>query len=194
VNSDRTSQDVFLPNPPELMGARFGEHDAILERERAGMLPFLAKDHRPKGAQPRDLPVDVQHLGFEERDDILRGHRRRVGQIVACLLHRSIYVAPLMRREVEIVNELGLHARPAAEFVRCVQKFESEITIHKGDQLFYGGSILEVLSANLDCGAKVELQAVGSDAREALDQLARLLLEFREQEERGVGEGARRES
>ena len=91
-----------------------------------------------------------------------------------------------MRREVEILNELGLHARPAAEFVRCVQGFESEITIRKGEDHFSGGSILEVLSANLDCGARIVLEAIGSDAEKALDRLEDLLLEFKRQEERGL--------
>ena len=87
-----------------------------------------------------------------------------------------------MRKEVQIVNELGLHARPAAEFVRCVMKFESEITIRKGEESYSGASILEVLSANLDCGAKVTLEAIGPDATKALNELEALLQHFREEE------------
>ncbi len=83
-----------------------------------------------------------------------------------------------MEREVEIVNELGLHARPASEFVRCAQRFEADITIHKGPETFSALSILEVLSANLDCGARVLLVAEGPDARQALDALAKLIAEF----------------
>ena len=90
-----------------------------------------------------------------------------------------------MRREVEIVNELGLHARPAAEFVRRVQSFKCEVFICKGDARFSAESILEVLSANLDCGTRVILEATGPDEQQALDRLAELLQEFRRQEERG---------
>jgi len=89
-----------------------------------------------------------------------------------------------MRREVEILNELGLHARPAAEFVRAVQKFTCEVTICKDEERFSASSILEVLSANLDCGARVVLEAEGEDAEEALNRLAELLHEFKEQEEK----------
>jgi phosphotransferase system HPr (HPr) family protein len=89
-----------------------------------------------------------------------------------------------MRKEVEILNPLGLHARPAAEFVRCVQRYGSEVFIEKGEEKFSAHSILEVLSANLECGTKVTLDATGSDAAEALDELERLLFEFKEQEER----------
>ena len=91
-----------------------------------------------------------------------------------------------MRREVEIINELGLHARPAAEFVRCVQKMKCEVTIRKGDGHFSAGSILEVLSANLDCGDRIILEAIGPDADQALDRLEKLLHEFKRQEERGL--------
>jgi phosphotransferase system HPr (HPr) family protein len=90
-----------------------------------------------------------------------------------------------MRREVEILNPLGLHARPAAEFVRCVHTFRSEVTIRKGEESFSAHSILEVLSANLDCGTRVTIEAIGSDAREALDRLEQLLFEFKEQEKNG---------
>ena len=90
-----------------------------------------------------------------------------------------------MRREVEIINELGLHARPAAEFVRCVMTFASEITLRKGDDVFSASSILEVLSANLDCGSRIVLEAIGPDAARALDRLEALLVEFREQEQAG---------
>ena len=54
-----------------------------------------------------------------------------------------------MRKEVEIVNKLGLHARPAALFVRCVIRFKSTITIWKGEENFLAASLLEVLTANL---------------------------------------------
>ena len=89
-----------------------------------------------------------------------------------------------MRREVEILNELGLHARPAAEFVRAAQKFKSEIMIRKNDEPFSAESILEVLTANLDFGSKMTIEAIGPDAEKALDHLEWLLGEFREQEQR----------
>ena len=89
-----------------------------------------------------------------------------------------------MRREVEIVNKLGLHARPAALFVRWVSRFRSTITIWKGEEKFSAASLLEVLTANLDCGARVVLEAIGPDEKEALGKLELLLLGFRD-EERG---------
>jgi phosphocarrier protein HPr len=94
-----------------------------------------------------------------------------------------------MQREVEILNELGLHARPAAEFVRTVKGFDCEVTIHNGTERFSAESIIEVLTANLDRGARVILEAEGPDAEVALDRLEALLHEFKEQEEREGREG-----
>lgn len=84
------------------------------------------------------------------------------------------------------MNELGLHARPAAEFVRAVHKFKSEIRLLKGEESFSAASILEVLTANLDCGAEFVIEAIGPDADHALDRLEHLLDEFREQEAHGL--------
>ncbi len=88
-----------------------------------------------------------------------------------------------MRRELQILNELGLHARPASEFVRAVRQFKSEVRICKDEGFFSAASILEVLSANLDCGAQIVIEAEGPDACEALDRLEQLLRDFRTQEE-----------
>jgi phosphocarrier protein HPr len=87
-----------------------------------------------------------------------------------------------MRKEFEIVNELGLHARPAAQFVRCVVQFKSTITICKGEENISAASILGVLTANLNCGDRVVLEAVGPDEQEALNELGALLLRFRDEE------------
>ena len=58
----------------------------------------------------------------------------------------------LIRREFKIVNELGLRAGPAVEFVRAANLFRSQIWIIKGEERFSAKSIIEVLTANLNCG------------------------------------------
>ncbi len=86
------------------------------------------------------------------------------------------------QREVRITNKLGLHARPAAQFVKCVRSFRSEIWVVKGDKRFSASSLIDVLRANLDCGATATLEAHGVDADEALEDLDKLLAEFHEKE------------
>jgi len=88
-----------------------------------------------------------------------------------------------MEREVIVLNKLGLHARPAAEFVRAARGFKSVVHIHKCGEVYSAASILDVLSANLDCGSKMIIRAEGPDAAEALAHLAELLHRFKVQEE-----------
>ena len=86
------------------------------------------------------------------------------------------------QREVRITNKLGLHARPAAQFVKRVRSFRSGIWVVKEGKRFSGSSLIDVLRANLDCGATATLEAHGVDADDALDELEKLLAEFHEKE------------
>ncbi len=88
-----------------------------------------------------------------------------------------------MERELTIVNKLGLHARPAAEFVRCARSFQATITLRKDGGEYSASSILDVLTANLDCGSSVVVVADGADAEAALERLSELLHEFKRDEE-----------
>jgi phosphocarrier protein HPr len=85
-----------------------------------------------------------------------------------------------VRRDVRITNELGLHARPAAQFVKRANKFRSEIWVVTEGKRYSAASLIDILRANLDCGATATLEAHGVDATEAIDELEKLLAEFRE--------------
>ena len=76
----------------------------------------------------------------------------------------------------------GLHARPAAAFVRCARSFTSEIEILKGGQSYSANSILDVLTANMQCGVAFTLRASGQDAAEAVKAISELLIEFQRQD------------
>jgi len=86
------------------------------------------------------------------------------------------------KREVHITNKLGLHARPAAEFVKRANSFRSEIWIVKDGKRYSATSLIDILRANLDWGATGTLEARGVDAEEALERLEQLLAEFHERE------------
>lgn len=87
-----------------------------------------------------------------------------------------------MEKELKILNKLGLHARPAAEFVRCARRYRATIMFRKDGEQYSAESILDVLSANLECGAELVIVADGADAEEALAALEALLAQFVEQE------------
>jgi phosphotransferase system HPr (HPr) family protein len=86
------------------------------------------------------------------------------------------------KREVHITNKLGLHARPAAEFVKRANSFRSEIWIVKDGKRYSATSLIDILRANLDWGATGTLEAHGVDTEEALERLEKLLAEFHERE------------
>jgi len=83
-----------------------------------------------------------------------------------------------MRREVRVSNKLGLHARPAAHFVKQVRTFRSEIYLVTAEGRYSASSLIEVLRANLECGASATLEAHGVDAVDAVERLEKLLGEL----------------
>ena len=82
--------------------------------------------------------------------------------------------------EIAIVNQLGLHARPAAEFVRRANAFRSEIWVVTAAGRFSALSLIDVMRANLEQGAVATLEASGPDAVEAVERLAKVVREMRD--------------
>lgn len=81
----------------------------------------------------------------------------------------------MKRKEVEIKNKLGLHARPASLVVKLAGKFESEIQLIKEDTEINAKSILGVMMLAAGPGQKITITADGSDESEAVDALASLI-------------------
>lgn len=82
----------------------------------------------------------------------------------------------MAERRVVIASRVGLHARPAAQFVQAVSKAGRPVTIAaRGGPAVDAGSILSVLTLNAAAGDEVVLQADGDGADTALDGLAELL-------------------
>ncbi|PKL44520.1 MAG: HPr family phosphocarrier protein [Candidatus Riflebacteria bacterium HGW-Riflebacteria-2] len=81
----------------------------------------------------------------------------------------------MKRKEVEIRNKLGLHARPASLVVKLAGKFESEIQLIKEDTEINAKSILGVMMLAAGPGQRVTITAEGSDELEAVDALASLI-------------------
>ena len=77
--------------------------------------------------------------------------------------------------EVTIVNKYGLHARPAAEFVKLANRFASEIFIRKDDVEVSGKSIMGVMMLAAECGSTVQVRASGEDSQAAVDALVQLI-------------------
>ena len=80
-----------------------------------------------------------------------------------------------MDRQVTIQNKLGLHARPAMQFVDVANGFQSAIKVWKGDQVVDGKSIMQMMMLAATAGTPLKIVAEGEDAAPALDALEQLI-------------------
>lgn len=78
-------------------------------------------------------------------------------------------------RTLQIQNELGLHARAAAAFVKTAFPFKSKIEVLKERQRANGKSIMGLLTLAAACGTAITIQATGPDAEDAVSALAALV-------------------
>ena len=81
----------------------------------------------------------------------------------------------VIERVARIVNPLGMHARPAAEFVKVASRFKAAVEIRKDDLAVNGKSILGVMMLAAECGSSVHLKTDGDDAAEAMEALLALV-------------------
>ena len=78
-------------------------------------------------------------------------------------------------KELIIENRLGLHARPAAMFVRVATKFRSEIWVSKEEEEVNGKSIMGLMMLAAGQGSKLQLRCEGPDAEDAIQELEQLI-------------------
>lgn len=76
--------------------------------------------------------------------------------------------------EVNVGNELGIHARPAAKLAKEAQRFDCDISLVSGDNEVDAKSILDILTLAAAPGSSMTVRASGPDASEALAALKKL--------------------
>lgn len=81
----------------------------------------------------------------------------------------------MAERETVIGAEEGLHARPAAQFVKTAKQFSSDIVVAKGAREANAKSSLKIMTLGARKGDKVTIKADGDDAEEAVEALTRLI-------------------
>lgn len=78
-------------------------------------------------------------------------------------------------KEVNIINDLGIHARPASLFVTTATKFNSDISVIYNDKKVDAKSILNVLALSIGKGDTIEIIGNGEDEVEAVEALVELI-------------------
>jgi phosphocarrier protein HPr len=81
----------------------------------------------------------------------------------------------MVTKELTIVNKLGLHARPAAMFVKVSSAWDAEVTVEKDEEQVNGKSIMGLMMLAAGCGAKIKVTAEGKDENVVMDLLEALV-------------------
>jgi phosphocarrier protein len=80
-----------------------------------------------------------------------------------------------LRKEFTINNKLGLHARPAAMFVKLANTFSAEIWVEKDGEQVNGKSIMGLMMLAAPGGSTIEVSTEGEDAEAAIEALGKLV-------------------
>ena len=91
------------------------------------------------------------------------------------LNRKSAGPAQKLEKEITIINRLGLHARPAAMFVRIANRYRSEVWVEKEGEQINGKSIMGLMMLAAGQGSKWLIRCDGPDAdtvREDLEELS----------------------
>ena len=78
-------------------------------------------------------------------------------------------------KELVVVNKLGIHARPAAMFVKIATRFSCDIFVEKDGERVNGKSIMGLMMLAAGPGCKILVEADGNDAPQAVTELEALL-------------------
>ena len=80
-----------------------------------------------------------------------------------------------LTKELTIVNKLGIHARPAALFVKTANRFAAKNSVEKDGEKINGKSIMGLMMLALGPGSKMTLHARGADAQQAIAEIEALV-------------------
>lgn len=81
----------------------------------------------------------------------------------------------MAERETTVGPKEGLHARPAAMFVKTAKQFDSDIKVIKGDREANAKSSLNVMTLGAKHGDAIVIRAEGDDAEQAVDALVEVI-------------------
>ena len=83
--------------------------------------------------------------------------------------------AEFFTKELTVVNKLGIHARPAAMFVKIANRFACDIFVEKDGEKINGKSIMGLMMLAAGPGSKLKLHVKGADAPQAIVELEALV-------------------
>ena len=84
----------------------------------------------------------------------------------------------MQRRELEIINKLGLHARASAKLRQLAARFESDVQVMRNNRKVNAKSIMGVMMLAAGKGSKITVEISGPDEEQAMDAISKLVGEY----------------
>lgn len=137
-------------------------------------LPSQGHGHRHgRGVQP---PPHVKLPGPGKRRLTKNSWKKALISVLTVLATASPLTSiSMVTKELTIINKLGIHARPAAQFVKLASSFDADIVVEKDGEEVDGKSILGLMMLAVGHGSKITVTAEGKDEQQALDALEDLV-------------------
>ena len=136
-------------------------------RDIARLIEVAAMDQKLKGLG-RNSAVEF--------NDKLLNLMETEGKLMGLLNRRSASArGQKIEKEITIINRLGLHARPAAMFVRIASRYRSEVWVEKEGEQINGKSIMGLMMLAAGQGSKLLIRCEGPDADKAMEELEELI-------------------
>lgn len=83
----------------------------------------------------------------------------------------------MVSEKVTIINEQGMHMRPASVFAKAMTVYDCDVTVVFNGNKINGKSLMNIIGACIKCGSEIELQCSGTDEEAALAEGVRLIRE-----------------
>lgn len=87
------------------------------------------------------------------------------------LSHRQAGEVATITKQLVLINKLGMHARPAALFVKTVSRYEADICVEKDGEDVNGKSIMGLMMLAAGCGSKLKITVQGTDAEKVMEEV-----------------------
>jgi len=90
-------------------------------------------------------------------------------------IHLFLLSIPVMKFEATIINELGIHANAAIQFVQAASKYTSKIRVFHHDKEADGKNVVQLLGLRIEKNSHITIHAVGEDEQLAINELKMLI-------------------
>ncbi len=81
----------------------------------------------------------------------------------------------MVSKETVVIDKMGLHMRPANNFISAMTKYKSDITIEFNGQKINGKSIMNIMAACIKYGSHITITCEGEDEQQMLDEAVKLI-------------------